>query len=299
MNRRSLQRRSGESHPNGGFTLFEVLIAVGLTSLLMVALYSAMNIYFELQLDSHEEISRQQVARAVLRQITRDVQSVVFTEQELLEDEEEAEPDVLDGNAYGESLIDPETVSTTYSSGLVGTLTDLQLFISRPDPQLGYVAAQELDSLEQRAGELMLVRYLLADSGSGGLAGMVADRESRGSDRGPVGLVRMAGDLYGLSRSFESTQDEPQLAASRLLAPEVTALQFRYFDGIDWMEEWDSTELNALPRAIEVVVRLRNTGDSGDIVDDDSEDEYALPETSHRAVIPLPLSIPVPSEDVL
>ena len=79
----------------------------------------------------------------------------------------------------------------------------------------------------------------------------------------------------------------------------MTALQFRYFDGIDWMEEWDSTELNALPRAIEVVVRLRNTGDSGDIVDDDSEDEYALPETSHRAVIPLPLSIPVPSEDVL
>ncbi len=282
-----------------GFTLFEVLIAVGLTSILMAALYSAMDIYFGLQLDSHEEIERQQVARAVLRQITRDIQSVSFTEQELLEEEATEETDELDGNAYGESLIDPETVSMTYTSGLVGTLTDLQLFISRPDPTLSYVSAQELSSLDQRTGELMLVRYLLADSGSAGLAGMVADREMSGSASGAVGLVRMAGDLYGLSNSFELAEEEPQLAASRLLAPEVSSIQFRYFDGIAWLEEWDSTELNALPRAIEIIVSLRSSVPVGQPEGNDVQDEYSLPESMHRTVVPLPLAIPIPPEEVL
>lgn len=282
-----------------GFTLFEVLIAVGLTSILMAALYSAMDIYFGLQLDSHEEIERHQIARAVLRQMTRDIQSVSFTEQELLEEEETEETDELDGNAYGESQIDPETVSMTYTSGLVGTLTDLQLFISRPDPTLSYVSAQELDTLDQRTGELMLVRYLLADTSSAGLAGKVADREVLGSSDGPVGLVRMSGDLYGLSSSFDLAEEEPQLAASKLLAPEVTSVQFRYFDGIAWLEEWDSTELNALPRAIEIVVTLRSSDPDGQDSGEDDQDEYFLPESTHRAVVPLPLAIPVPPEEVL
>ncbi len=282
-----------------GFTLFEVLIAVGLTSILMAALYSAMDIYFGLQLDSHEEIERHQIARAVLRQMTRDIQSVSFTEQELLEEEETEETDELDGNAYGESQIDPETVSMTYTSGLVGTLTDLQLFISRPDPTLSYVSAQELDTLDQRTGELMLVRYLLADTSSAGLAGKVADREVLGSSDGPVGLVRMSGDLYGLSSSFDLAEEEPQLAASKLLAPEVTSVQFRYFDGIAWLEEWDSTELNALPRAIEIVVTLRSSDPDGQDSGEDDQDEYFLPESTHRTVVPLPLAIPVPPEEVL
>ena len=38
-----------------GFTLLELLIAVGLTSLLMISLFSALQIYFDLQMDSHEE----------------------------------------------------------------------------------------------------------------------------------------------------------------------------------------------------------------------------------------------------
>ena len=68
--------------PRSGYTLLELMIAVGLSAILMASLYKAMDIYLSLQLDSHEEISRQQVARAVLRQLTRDIQSVVFTKQE-------------------------------------------------------------------------------------------------------------------------------------------------------------------------------------------------------------------------
>ena len=339
-----------------GFTLFELLIAVGLTSLLMAALYSAMSTYFELQLDSHEEIARQQVARAVLRQMTRDIQSIVFAKQEVLPEDEESTGSSsglngsgtsglsgagtsglsgsgtsglngggsgatsgsgttgasgssassstsatgeLDGNAYGESMIDPETVSTTYTSGLVGTATDLQLFVSRPDPNLSYVSSQELATLDQRTGDLVIIRYLMADKQGAGLGSEIADREAPGQDDGPVGLARMSGDLYGLSTAVENSEESPQLAAAKLLAREVAAVQFRYFDGIAWQEEWDSTALNALPKAIEIVLTVRDEEQAANASFLDEPDPYALPSTTHRVVVPIPVAEPVVAEQVL
>lgn len=352
---------SRRSNPAAGFTLFELLIAVGLTSLLMAALYSAMSTYFQLQLDSHEEIARQQVSRAVLRQMTRDIQSVVFAKQEALpEDESSASGSAsgsgssglsgsgtsglsgtgtsglsgsgssglnsggtgsgsgaaasgggvtsasggstdsgLDGNAYGESMIDPETVSTTYTSGLVGTATDLQLFVSRPDPNLAYVSSQELSTLDQRTGDLVIIRYLMADKSGSGLGSEIADREAPGQDDGPVGLARMAGDLYGLSTAMENSEDSPQLAAAKLLAREVSGVQFRYFDGIAWQEEWDSTALNALPKAIEIVLTVRDEAEASNASFLDEPDPYALPATTHRVVVPLPVAEPIVAEQVL
>lgn len=299
---------SRRSNPAAGFTLFELLIAVGLTSLLMAALYSAMSTYFQLQLDSHEEIARQQVSRAVLRQMTRDIQSVVFAKQEALpEDESSASGSAsggstdggLDGNAYGESMIDPETVSTSYTSGLVGTATDLQLFVSRPDPNLAYVSSQELSTLDQRTGDLMIIRYLMADKSGSGLGSEIADREAPGQDDGPVGLARMAGDLYGLSTAMENSEDSPQLAAAKLLAREVSGVQFRYFDGIAWQEEWDSTALNALPKAIEIVLTVRDEAEASNASFLDEPDPYALPATTHRVVVPLPVAEPIVAEQVL
>lgn len=318
--------------PRSGYTLLELMIAVGLSAILMASLYKAMDIYLSLQLDSHEEISRQQVARAVLRQLTRDIQSVVFTKQEALPDEEETDilglglsgagtsglsgngmsglngssssgssssTSELDGNSYGTSTIDPETVSTTYTSGLVGTSSDLQLFISRPDRNLAYVSAQELTSPEQRTGDLLLVRYLLASKLGSGLGSMIADREAPGNTDGPIGLARVEGDLYGLSTAVETAEDIPQLSAAKLIAREVSSVTFRYFDGGQWLEEWDSTARNELPKAIEIVITLRDEQPTESLLSSDEPTPYAFPETTHRMVVPLPTAEPFIMEALL
>ena len=41
-----------------------------------------------------------------------------------------------------------------------------------------------------------------------------------------------------------------------LIAPEVTSLSFRYFDGTDWLTEWDSETTGSLPFAIEITLGL-------------------------------------------
>jgi prepilin-type N-terminal cleavage/methylation domain-containing protein len=321
-----------------GYTLLELMIAVGLSAILMASLYKAMDIYLSLQLDSHEEISRQQVARAVLRQMTRDIQSVVFTKQEALPEEDEdifsmsdsgssglsgagtsglsgngmsglggtgtssagsSSAAELDGNSYGSSTIDPETVSTTYTSGLVGTSTDLQLFISRPDRNLAYVSAQELTSPQQRTGDLLLVRYLLASKLGSGLGSMIADREAAGNTDGPIGLARVEGDLYGLSTAVETAEDLPQLSAAKLIAREVSSVVFRYYDGGQWLDEWDSTARNELPKAIEIVITIRDEQPTETLLSDDEQTPYAFPETTHRMVVPLPTAEPFVMEALL
>ena len=107
-----------------GFTIIEVLVAVALTSLLMAAMYSAMNIYWTAATDSYEEIQRSQIARAVLREMARNIQSATFVEQDTSESEEDAESD---------ETVDADTAMSSYTNGLFGTATDLVLYISRPD----------------------------------------------------------------------------------------------------------------------------------------------------------------------
>lgn len=41
-----------------------------------------------------------------------------------------------------------------------------------------------------------------------------------------------------------------------LIAPEVTSLSFQYFDGTDWLTEWDSEATGSLPFAIEITLGL-------------------------------------------
>ena len=62
-------------HPRSGFTLLELILAVGLTSLLMAAVYGAMSTYWNLAMESHEVIERSQIARSLLQQLARDIQA--------------------------------------------------------------------------------------------------------------------------------------------------------------------------------------------------------------------------------
>ena len=52
----------------------------------------------------------------------------------------------------------------------------------------------------------------------------------------------------------DESNRETTLDESSILAKEVISLQFRYYDGYAWSEEWDSVTKERLPRAIEVTM---------------------------------------------
>lgn len=314
--RHSVDRKSG-------FTLLELLISIGLTAILMVALFSAMNIYFRLQIDSHEEITRQQVSRALLRQITRDIQSVVFVKEAVTDDTTSATSSTpsdstgsgssgtgstgdtgltggtgqtggssISGGTDAPSTSDDSGTTAamlTYTNGLVGTANDLLLYVSIPDKSLSYIDAQSLTSTDERTGDLMIVRYLVADTAGGGLSGSIA-KKLGGSGTGPLGLVRITADLFGMSSAVQLGKEEEFTSVDAVEAKEVSQIVFQYYDGTQWQETWDSTQLKALPRAIEIVMTLQQPDANEDLSSSDTADPYALGETTHRIVVALPLA---------
>ena len=46
--------------------------------------------------------------------------------------------------------------------------------------------------------------------------------------------------------------------AAQLLAPEVVAIEFAYFDGFEWFSEWDSETSGGIPMAVEIALAIQS-----------------------------------------
>jgi hypothetical protein len=80
-----------------------------------------------------------------------------------------------------------------------------------------------------------------------------------------------------------------------VLAPEVTEVQFRYFDGVDWLEEWDSALQERLPNAVEVTLTFEEVDmASNQVLFGDDPDGFAS--NTVRFVIAIPMAPPPLSE---
>ena len=83
------------------------------------------------------------------------------------------------------------------------------------------------------------------------------------------------------------------LSGQQALAPEVSALQFRYFDGLAWYTTWDSEEAGRLPRALEVTLEFAPSksrpGPALRVAVSGSVNQV-------RSVILIPIADPLPAE---
>jgi prepilin-type N-terminal cleavage/methylation domain-containing protein len=250
--------RRATSGGRAGFTLVELLAALGISLLLIAAVTASLNIYVRLTATGEFSVERQQVTRALLEQMTRDVSSIVFTPPESEEDPDEevstTEPEPVE-------IEDATSSISSASVGLIGDSQSLVLNVSRPSRNLGYTSPLAAASLNERTSDLLSVSYFLASPGEGGLRGAVADNAAgyvtTTSSMDGNGLARLEGDRMAIDYADLQTDTELLAGAARLIAPEVVSLQFRYFDGAAWFDVWDSTASGALPQAIEVTLGFR------------------------------------------
>ena len=68
----------GNKADRNGFTLLEVLLAVGISMLAMAAVYAAMGIHLRFIEAGDNDVERAQLARAVLGRIAEDLRATVF-----------------------------------------------------------------------------------------------------------------------------------------------------------------------------------------------------------------------------
>ena len=283
-----VNRRTRRGHR--GLTLLELMLALSLTAMIMAVIAMSLDIYMR-TLDRRQAITEEaQLARAILNQIATDLRSAVqYAEPDAEEglagldgvDVMGAASDLLGGGALGDDLLgavtggddptitdmlDDEATTTDLATstippavpGLYGNMNQLQLDISRLPRVEEYqrvMALEENFALTDIPSDVKTITYYVQSLDAPELeeGDVLEDDIMKAS-----GLVRRQMDRAVTTFAADNGNADDLMNLGDVIAPEVVGLEFQYWDGIQWLPEWD-TELNeGLPVAVEVRLYMRS-----------------------------------------
>ena len=243
-----------------GFTLIEVMLALALSSLVLMAVATAIDIHLRLLDSGRTQVEEAQLARAVLRRIADDLRSTIRHKSG---ETAEIVPDTgsLDGMSDGEpseelenedSMDDPaESDAPESVPGLYGNIVQLKIDTSRL-PRIDQFDGQVSDGSEglivDHVSDIKTVTYYVNDEQSAQAANSLEPVP------GGTGLVRREQDRATALWAAEGGMLDESESLQEPLAPEVAKIQFQYHDGVEWLEEWDSAEQEDLPKAVKITV---------------------------------------------
>jgi prepilin-type N-terminal cleavage/methylation domain-containing protein len=277
-------RQHGQAAYRRGFTLLEVLLALGLSVLLLAAMGLAIEFHLRLLDTGRAEVEQAQLARAILRRIADDLRNALqytpsapsssATSSSSSSSAAASSTSTTDSSPTSESsdesmLEDSQTADRTSNlanatslpalPGIYGNDHELQIDVSRL-PRLDQM--QTLLSSEAASGsmsgtssaasggmsDLRTVLYYAESSGSAALGPAVSASGS--------GLQRRDMDRTTAALAVQQGESLQTQGKEEPMAPEVQEIQFRYFDGTEWVDTWDTTDRSGLPLAVQIGIWL-------------------------------------------
>ncbi len=246
---------------HGAFTLLEVLLATGLSLILMVAVYGALELYYRYSQVGQTEMERARIARAVLDMIASDIRSVVFFKKQTSGDRYVSLEETSEEGEFSLEFETPEPTDAlaAASGGISGDSQMLVIHVARLEP--AELAEAASDVAPMAASELQTVSYFLVGTDSDTAlqqAVVAAWSEQTGAEPSSVtGLARLQADRLETAQAEQEGGYDSLAGGARVLAEEIDFLQFEYFDGTQWLEEWDSEAYGGLPVAVAVTIGFR------------------------------------------
>jgi type II secretory pathway pseudopilin PulG len=290
-----------------GFTILEVVLTLSMAVVLMSLVGATMQFYANNMNARDMDIRRIQLAASVLQMIADDLRATIYTEefdstvlegflagaagQAIAGAVDPAISETLGLDAIGGSMLEDPSGSDTMLDlmastmtlrrpGIIGNQFEMQFDISRL-PRLEQWQ-QTIDSstpqLNDVPSDLKTVTYYVQPPGAVGgvsdpLQGFLPSAaEIAGAV--PGGLVRRELDRAANKWAVESGGVAGLLSTGDLVAAEVVAIEFAYFDGTNWQMFWNSDDMQSLPVAIQVKITI---GDPAGIT---SVDEAGLAEST-------------------
>lgn len=275
-------RRSAHlsSRVRGGFTLFELMLALGLSVVLLTAISTALHLYWNYSTAGQERMKQSQLVRALLEQIKLDVRSVVFRATDLT-DSTGATFELASSSDNETTRVEVQQQTDRQASTEIGIVGDDQRLLLQVSRARRQSHGDNQDDFDPSKHEIVV--WQVVDDGF--------ELAHSGDDERPEsGIARISADGLSIdTRTASSVIHE--LAAGRgdgkILAKEVKAMNLRYWDGRQWLAKWDSVEERKLPRAIEIAIEFGPT---------DSTLQQAK---VYRAVLPINLSEPKPESSLV
>lgn len=299
-----------------GFTLIEVMLAVTLSAFLLGMITTAVYLNVQVLQKQQIEIERAQIARNILSTITGDLRAGIQYKPAdvtgldalnvsqaaiagLLGDTQGMDPSMMEsmaGGADGMAAPDDSESSATQNiaggqtevlrPGLYGNSSEIMIDISR----LPRVDQYDPMVVGNSSGTISLptdvktISYFVSQDSEATTEMQV------GTDQGiSGGLYRRQLDRAVAAYSSDLASTLAALGNTQLLANEVIGIEFRYFDGEDWVTQWDSDEEGGFPAAVEVTILVDNErAISGDV----NYQMQADPQTGtpYRTVVNLPVA---------
>lgn len=297
--------QSPRSKKRSAYTLLELLLALGLTVVVIGMIASAIQLYIVALTRQQAKIERKQIARSVITMISNDLragiqykaadysglENLLATQQLMSQppppaDDEEAESEPADSGVIVEEEV-------AFRPTLIGSSNVIMIDISRL-PRLDQYnpMVASVESTVQSPSDVKSLAYFVSLN-SGGIQSQV----EFGQPAAPGGLYRRE-----IDRAVAAYMGDYDLISSpdpytKLIASEIAEISFRYFDGEDWQDEWDAAESGGFPTAVEVMIVIdpeRSAPGSQSYsytgVDPNSMETY-------RSVIHLPIADLPPSEE--
>lgn len=263
-----------------GYTLLELLLALALTIVVISTIATAIHVNLFSLARAQGAIERKQVARSVLAMIGNDIRAAVQfraadysgLEEVLLSQQmvagivptDDGETAVSSSQGSGGSddsaLVESEVVETDeqddWSVGLVGQANFIHLDISRlPRVDQYHPLIQTARDDVVTGSDIKQVVYYIAPHSGRNESAVLQQSESNATTANQLGLFRDEMDravaFYQGGIDLATPQDYSQLVAA-----EVVEISFRYFDGTEWLAQWDSTENGGFPTAVEINIAV-------------------------------------------
>jgi len=192
------------------------------------------------------------------------------------------------------------TVAPASVPGLYGNQYELSIDCSRLPRVDQYAGMTDATTgAVSIPSDVKTVSYFLRTEDSAATGTLAADGSSSN------GLVRREMDRAAASWASQDGSLDPSQQPGGVLAPEVTYLEFRYFDGTTWYTEWDSEQMGGLPTAIEITISIDPAfGQNEADMDVRTANELAagvanLNKQLYRLVVHLPIAQPLTAEYTL
>ena len=319
----------------GGVTLLELILALSLMAIISGLIVQAISLHVRALDARRNYAEEAQLVHAILAQIARDLQNVpvrhpidISSVEAMMSDTDvssaleglgEDAPDALgeapedadvgdllelsEENPNTTNIADAETIPE--EPGLYGNQYELQIDVSRL-PRIDEYQ-QQVSAIPGVLGdipsEIKTVAYYVRSTGpSAGISGsMGTNGPGTTATLDPLGGTMKTG-LIRRSLSRAVMQWNAQSGSTMSLdpyeevwAPEVLAIEFHYFDGTDWVYEWDSSA-QGMPIAVEILLTIqpRPTNTSSSVLPGSSP-ATSVPRV-YRRVVQLPQAAPVDAQ---
>ncbi len=317
-----------------GFSLLEIVLALALTAVVVSLVAGAIEFHLRQLTLRKAHLEQSQLARGILRQIADDLRAVVVdrtvdfgTAATLPAAAAAGSGNAGSGSGSGAGdpsggssggSADTESVASDLvgatllpeTPGIYGNAYELQIDVSRIPRFEEYMTGVDPANAATPSvlSDIKTISYFMIGNGLGGTGSIPSsgsgfnDLEMTGMPPGQLtqGLGRRSVDRAVARFSTQNADLSVFQNQVELLAPEVLLIQFRYFDGMQWLEVWDTEDLGGIPLAVEITLVLSPNDErqQNELIGQASLSQFQYdPELSYRLVVYLPASEPIESTD--